>query len=688
VVVAVACCQGVTAAETPPAAADLAAHFQALETPVVSAVVPAPPELRIGRAEIRPASGTQMLVLSAQGRPCGLVLDGAAELTYRVEDRFSIPTAARNLKRASGLHAQRSGDVMLVTGSLKGVAVWGYDLDLPAASQPAPPGTALPEWLRDLLRDKLSANPARDLLTTSWNSDPGYRWAALRGSGDDFVLDVDPRPSVRLESWMRWYRVEGGSHRGRLAAEELVAQPTAGPWWDAPGFEFATVESDLALVNETGEHATITARLKVRPLRDGLRLLPFQLVREVWDTYGQRREIRISKLPLDGEPVSHVHGARGDLLIGLPRPLATQKLATLEVVASGDLLAHPADNSYWRLVGAWYPKPGEIGREWSSFRIDARVRAPFVPLAAGQLATSESDATASRVVTTLEAPMGMAVVVGGKYTTLTEESGGRRVHVSTYAFSKDNEARALARNVLAMCDCLEKWLGVPYPFKELQLVEMAEWGWGQAPPGVIFITKEAFLTSARSRLELDGSAVAAWASRGINERIAHEVAHGWFPHVAKVLHIEENWLSESFADYTSAVCLERLTADRGQARSAWQQQLREWKDLTKNAGEGASIYLAAHLSDSEKDYRTWFDLLYGKGPFVLHALRRELVAASGSEEEGDRLFFTWVRSYIKNFVNKPGETRNLVRLINQMTGKDWQPWFEQYVYGSDTPMLR
>jgi hypothetical protein len=673
----------------PPAAADLVPQFQALQAPVVSGAVDAPPELQVGRATIRPASGARLLVLSAMGRACGLVLDGPAQLRYRVEDRFSIPLATRTLRRASGLQAERQGDVLVLTGALKGMAVWGFDLDLPSEPGAAPKGAMLPEWLQGLLKQKLGANPARDMLTTAWNEDRGFRWAALRGAGDDFVLEVDPRPSVRLERLMRWHELDYGPERGRLTAEELVAQPTSGAWWDPPAVEFATVESDLKLVNDAGEHATVTATLKLSSLRDGLRLVPLLLTREVWDTYGQRREVAISKLSVDGEPAPYVQGERGDLLVGLPGALASRRFATLQVVASGAFLVRPADNSYWRLgYVPWYPKPGGIGLEWSKFRIDARVRAPFVPLAAGTLVTTESDATGARVVTTLEGPMEAAVVVAGKYSTLTEERDGQRVHVSTYAFTKDSEARALARNVLSMCECLERWLGVPYPFPELRLIEMAEWGWGQAPPGVIFITKEAFLSNARSRLKQEESWIAAWASRGINERIAHEVAHGFFPHVAKVLRIEENWLSESFADYTSAVCLERLTGDRGQARYTWERQLGEWKDLAKHAGDGASVYLAAHLSDSERDLRTWYDLHYGKGPLVLHALRRELAAASGSSEEGDRLFFTWVRSYVKNFANKPGETRNLVRLINQMTRKDWQPWFERYVYGTETPALR
>jgi hypothetical protein len=29
-----------------------------------------------------------------------------------------------------------------------------------------------------------------------------------------------------------------------------------------------------------------------------------------------------------------------------------------------------------------------------------------------------------------------------------------------------------------------------------------------------------------------------------------------------------------------------------------------------------------------------------------------------------------------------------VRLLNQMTQKDWQPWFERNVYGTETPDVR
>jgi hypothetical protein len=178
------------AAETPAASApELASLFAALERPTVTGQIPAPALLRVGRAEIQPASGEKLLVLTAQGRTCGLVLDGPGRLTCRVEDRFSVPVANRNLKRASGLEVARAGDALVVTATLKGAAVWGWDLELPSPPAAAPPAAALPGWLLDVLERKLGGNPARDVLLSAWNSDAGYRWATLRGAHDDFALD-------------------------------------------------------------------------------------------------------------------------------------------------------------------------------------------------------------------------------------------------------------------------------------------------------------------------------------------------------------------------------------------------------------------------------------------------------------------------------------------------------------------
>jgi aminopeptidase N len=283
--------------------------------------------------------------------------------------------------------------------------------------------------------------------------------------------------------------------------------------------------------------------------------------------------------------------------------------------------------------------------------------------------------------------MGFAMVVAGKYRTVTEEHDGARVHISSYASVKQEAARRVAQVILSVRQCLESWLGVPYPFEDLQVIEVNQWGWGQAPPGLIFITQEAFLTRASARVDDGTEAGAALFARGINERVAHEVAHAWFPHVAKVVRPEENWLSESLADYTAAVCLEQKMANKRQGKQLFERQLREWKTLSNDAGGVTSVYLANYLAGGTlEDRLIRRDLLYGRGPLVLHAIRHQLQRQHG-EKKGDDLFFSWIRSYVRNFTFKAGETRHLITMLNQITGEDWQTFFERYIYGVETPKI-
>ena len=101
----------------------------------------------------------------------------------------------------------------------------------------------------------------------------------------------------------------------------------------------------------------------------------------------------------------------------------------------------------------------------------------------------------------------------------------------------------------------------------------------------------------------------------------------------------------------------------------------------------ASTLRPISRATAKEDFYAWRALLYSKGPLVLHALRGELVKEMGAQK-GDAAFLTFMRGYAKNFAYKTGETRHLVGILNQLTGKDWQPWFEKYVYGTEMPQVK
>lgn len=664
----------------------LGARLKAIDQPAVLGVAEAPAEIRVGRATIRPTPGRPLLVLSVDGRPCGVALPDGGELAYRVEDRFSIPVARRNQKRARVLALREEGGALLLSTAIGPSAVWGWDLGI-AATGPAPAGAALPAELAELLAKDLDSNPGRDLTLAESNGEAGFRWALFRTDGDPLTLDVDPRPWARQETLSRLDRLDSdaGPFAGRWFSEEVAAQPIGGVWWDAPAVDYLALETHLDVKQDSAEHVVVTARTRVETMRDGVSVLPFTLVDVILDDHGRPRPYTLKRLTVDGREADHAH-RDNVLLVDVGRELKRGESVTVETSSEGELLIRPGGNSYWMLgIWSWYPKLAGAGEEFAAFEISAESLDPFVPFASGEIKSREKTATGTRVRTWLRGPMQHAVVLAGKYRTVTDEADGSRIHVSAYVDAKDSEAKRVAGIVRGIRGCFEQWLGVPYPFQDLQVLEIADWGWGQAPPGVIFITQEAFMTPARAQLDTGDREIAAAMSRGINERIAHEVAHHWFPHVAKVVRSEENWLSESLADYTSALCQQRTAPDQRQARYFFERRRAEWKLWTREAGDDASVYVASHLAGGERDFRTWHRLLYGKGPWVLHALHRELQRQAGDDKKGDDLFFSWIRSYVKTFTYKPGGTRHLVGILDQITGRSWQPWFERYVYGTETP---
>src|SRR6185295_13259415 len=96
-----------------PAPSEIAALYHAIESPRLDASMPAPARIMIGRAEIRPAEGSKIWRMVANGRPCGVVLDGPASWSYRVEDRFSQSIARKNSRRLR-LEAKDEGGALVL----------------------------------------------------------------------------------------------------------------------------------------------------------------------------------------------------------------------------------------------------------------------------------------------------------------------------------------------------------------------------------------------------------------------------------------------------------------------------------------------------------------------------------------------------------------------------------------------
>ncbi|MEM7482368.1 MAG: M1 family aminopeptidase [Acidobacteriota bacterium] len=666
--------------------ATLRASLRAFEAPLVGEAMPLEAPLAIGRGVLQPSSGGSAHLLWANGQPAGLWVRGGATFSYRVDDPISRPVAERNFKTASSVKLTAGPNGATASQRVTSAVIWARDLaaakaaEIGATGPPEGAAALSSDWFTELLDRALFSSPGLRALTFDLMKLDGTRVALLEGD-EKWFLDVDPEV-LREETLLRLDDLSGSEggreYKGDYIAYELVTQPIGRNWWDRPAAECVTTHTAFTVNNPRDQYVEITARSTVRSQRDDLGVWRVSLRDRVSD--GDKFfPIEVDHVKVDGKEVDFLHD-RNDLLVILDPPMTKGENRVIEVKHHGEIAIRPNKDSFWSLgTWAWYPRPALNG-QFSTFEFEVRVPEPLTPYASGKTVERSSGDGFNRVKTRLDQPMQFPVVVAGKYSEVKDSMNDISGTVAAYAGGKERAAKQLLSNFFASADYYGQLFGVPYPLDEMNVVEINSWGFGQAPPGIIFITREAYNPI--------GDVVNRFFSQGVNARFVHEVAHTWWGHVIKMDSYEEQWLTESFADYSAALALQAMRGGGKKGQREFDRELRQWKRLTQDISDTGSIYLANRLAGKDdKDFRDRVYLLYAKGPLVLHALRQELGRQFGGAQQGDRYFFALLRTFTTNFSVQYGATHHLVGILNQMTNKDWQPWFERYVYGTETPSI-
>ncbi len=678
----------------PLRSATLAERAAALDAPARGAAIALVAPLAVGHGEIVPAAGARVYPLIAAGAVCGLLVDGPARLRYRVDDRISVPVAERNLRRASSLEVERSKTELEVSEELSGAVVWGWGMMAegqeaaavaiaPGSSGkkvPAAAGDGLPRWAVEVLADRHFAPPSHDLVAEHANGGAGVRYAMLHGAHADLLLEVDPAAGEENLYLLRRAREVGSTFHEGVGPVTLASQPIGRSWWVHLPSSMLAEHETLRVENPGGDLLRLTSRARLRSRRPGVGLWQAQLVDRLWDGRGRPRRVTVTSVRVDGKPAEFLH-QDDELLVAFARPLAAGATTEVEVAYEGDLAVRPAGDSYWVLgTWPWYPRQ-ELGGELATMEIEVDVPEALTPFASGAQVSRTVEGGRRRLTTRLDVPLQFAVVAAGRYSIVEESRDGVTCRVATYALLNEQAARKLIAKFFSARRMLEGMLGEPYPFHDVSIVELSDWGFGQAPPGVIFFTREFFTAPMDSRRRL--------FFNNRDARFLHEVAHGWWGHVVKMSSGEESWLSEGFADYTAALALWQLKGGEGGGDYTFDEIVKDWARTANELAPGASLYLSQRLAFSdERNGDDFFRLRYAKGPLVIHALRLELQRQKGSVAEGDRYFLAFLRAFLQRDRYGWGTTRDLVATLDELTGGPWQPWFDRYVYGTEIPQLR
>jgi aminopeptidase N len=154
--------------------------------------------------------------------------------------------------------------------------------------------------------------------------------------------------------------------------------------------------------------------------------------------------------------------------------------------------------------------------------------------------------------------------------------------------------------------------------------------------------------------------------------IAHELFHQWFGDYVTA----ESWsnltMNESFATFGEVIWHGHDAGQDAEDKSRY-EKLQSYLGSTK---KGESPVLARfHYNDKEDMFD---NISYAKGSIILYALKNQM---------GDAAFYKSLNRYLTTNAFKNGETHQLRLAMEEVTGKDWSPYFNQWYYNGGHPVL-
>ncbi len=203
--------------------------------------------------------------------------------------------------------------------------------------------------------------------------------------------------------------------------------------------------------------------------------------------------------------------------------------------------------------------------------------------------------------------------------------------------------------------------GTPYPWNKYAQVVVSDFIFGGMENTTATTMYEHILLDTRASIDITS-----------DDLIAHELAHQWFGDYVTCRDWSEGWLNEGFATFFEHVWRERL-----KGRDEYEHGLKV--DLDAYVGEASGRYRRPIVC---QDYDAPLDLfdrhLYEKGGLALHTLRVEL---------GDTLFWSGVELYLTRHARGVVETRDLLRAMEDVSGRSLGRFFEQAIYKPGHPEL-
>lgn len=240
------------------------------------------------------------------------------------------------------------------------------------------------------------------------------------------------------------------------------------------------------------------------------------------------------------------------------------------------------------------------------------------------------------------------IVVSDRYEVASGMVGGTMIN--SYCWP---EHEACGSEILSFANLalnLYSKLYGPYPFNELDLVEADLWPWGIEWPGFILVGEPLYSDPEEECGE--------W-------HVVHEVAHQWWYSVVGNDQVDDPWLDEALANY-STVLYYRKVHDPETAEA----------EISKHINERYEAYAEAYgdgiVGGATRDYSrsSYYPLVYAKGALFFEALQQLM---------GDEAFFEGLQRYYREYKYDVATPEGLLDIMEQAYGQSLDEFYEGWI---------
>ena len=255
----------------------------------------------------------------------------------------------------------------------------------------------------------------------------------------------------------------------------------------------------------------------------------------------------------------------------------------------------------------------------------------------------------------------LMTMVAGPFVEVSQGTAGAgNVPVFYYVLpGRESEGDRSFGNTPRMIDVFEERIGTPYPYARYSQIAVADFIFGGMENTSATTQTDRTLHDAVAHLDFSSDPL-----------VCHELAHQWFGDLLTCRDWSHAWLNEGFATYFESVWHE--------ANLGYDEY--EYDVLSCVAGylaEDGERYRRPIVWNQFIDPIELFDRhLYEKGGAVLHMLRGEL---------GDVRFWRAIRHYVASNAGRNVETIDLIRAIEEATGRNVRGYFDQWVFRGGHP---